>query len=119
MMKSFKDLDFQEHARHTGVVYAKQKIGNYVLWAFAMKDSDNGEILGNQKKGTYEVCCLRGKDSFLPLTKEHDVLAVQNSSQINSLMKKMQTKGVKAWAKNLQDARKKFDIAQKRNRLVV
>ena len=118
-MKKFKDLSFSLHPSHSGVIYAKLKLGIYTLWAFAMIDSDHGKILGNHKKGTYEVCCLSGKEKYLPLTPDCVSLPYSKIHEIDSLMKRMQTKGVKAWAINLKNKKEKFDKAQKRNRLVV
>ena len=81
-----------------------------------MKDSDYGEILGNRSKA-YEICCLSGKDKYLPLTREYDSLPHQTSQQVNDLMKRMQTKGVKRWAQTLKQSREKFDKARARNSL--
>ena len=116
-MKTFKDLKFKQHKQHSQVIYATEKIGAYTLWAFTMKDSDYGEILGNRKQGTYEICCASGKNKLLPLTREYDSLPHQTSQQVNDLMKRMQTKGVKRWAQNLKQSREKFDKAKARNAL--
>ena len=118
-MKKFNDLQFKVHPEHSRVIYAQQKLGVYTLWIFSMIDSDHGKILGNHKKGTYEVCCLSGKDKYLPLTKDNISLCYASVDDINFVMKKLQTKGVKAWAINLKRKKEKFDKAQKRNRLVV
>lgn len=116
-MDKFKDLKFKQHTQHSGVVYASKKLGAYTLWAFTMKDSNYGEILGNRKEHTYEICCSSGKDKLLPLTKEYDSLPHQTPQQVNVLMKRMQTKGVKRWVQNLKQSREKFDKARDRNSL--
>ena len=83
-----------------------KNLGFILYGFFSMIDSDHGKILGNHKKGTYEVCCLSGKDKYLPLTKDNISLCYASVDDINFVMKKLQTKGVKAWAINLKRKKK-------------
>ena len=109
-VRTFSDLEFNDHANVPNGVQAKLDLGNgFEISVVSMKDKEPqfGGLYGNASKGTYEVAMfLNG--SMLPLASFDDVLGWQDADAITRLMREAQTNGV-AWVNLLQEIRKEHN----------
>ncbi|MBO89033.1 MAG: hypothetical protein CMP14_05885 [Rickettsiales bacterium] len=108
-VRTFSDLEFNDHANVPNGVQAKLDLGNgFEISVVSMKDKEQqfGGLYGNASKGTYEVAMfLNG--SMLPLAKYDDVLGWQTPVDITRLMREAQTNGV-AWVDLLHELRNDY-----------
>jgi hypothetical protein len=87
-MKTFKDIKFKQDSIRTGVMRASITLDCYTL-SVVYGDTMYGD---GPTHDTYEVAVWqKGHDELLPLSSDNDVVGWQNSEEITSLMKILQT----------------------------
>tara|TARA_Y100001938_G_C8069098_1_gene422037 strand:- start:1425 stop:1790 length:366 start_codon:yes stop_codon:yes gene_type:complete len=108
-VRTFSDLEFNDHANVPNGVQAKLDLGNgFEISVVSMKDKEPqfGGLYGNASKGTYEVAMFYN-GSMLPLAKFDDVLGWQDEVAITRLMREAQTNGV-AWVDLLNELKNDY-----------
>ena len=105
-VRTFSDLEFNDHANVPNGVQAKLDLGNgFEISVVSMKDNEPsfGGLYGNASKGTYEVAMFHD-GSMLPLASYDDVVGWQDKDAVTRLMREAQQNGL-AWVKLLQEIR--------------
>ena len=105
-VRTFSDLEFNDHANVDNGIQAKLDLGNGVeISVVSMKDNEPqfGGLYGNASKGTYEVAMFHN-GSMLPLASYDDVVGWQDEVAVTRLMREAQQNGL-AWVKLLQEIR--------------
>ena len=92
-MKTFKDLEFKQHAHVPGGVQARLDLGfDVTISVVSMKNREGefGGLYGDVSEGTYEVAAFHN-DGMVALSRYDDVIGWQTTEEVDTLMEEIQT----------------------------